>query len=94
MLGSAAGTVARAYGRCFPATRIDTVEIDPKITEVGRRLFDLHAPNLHTHAADARPWLRATQRRLDVIYVDAYRQPYIPFYLAAKRVLPAGPSSG
>jgi predicted O-methyltransferase YrrM len=84
MLGSAAGTVARAYGHFFPATRIDAVEIDPKVTEVGRKLFDLRAPNLHTHAADARPWLRATQRRFDVIYVDAYRQPYIPFYLATK----------
>ena len=84
ILGSAAGTVARAYGHFFPATRIDAVEIDPKLTEVGRELFDLRAPDLHTHAADARPWLRATQRRFDVIYVDAYRQPYIPFYLATK----------
>jgi spermidine synthase len=84
ILGSAAGTVARAYGHFYPATRIDAVEIDPKITEVGRELFDLRAPDLHTHAADARPWLRATQRRFDVVYVDAYRQPYIPFYLATK----------
>jgi spermidine synthase len=84
ILGSAAGTVARAYGHFFPATRIDAVEIDPKLTDVGKQLFDLHAPNLHTHAADARPWLRATQRRFDVIYVDAYRQPYIPFYLATE----------
>lgn len=84
ILGSAAGTVARAYGHFFPSTRIDAVEIDPKLTEVGRELFDLRAPNLHTHAADARPWLRATQRRFDVIYVDAYRQPYIPFYLATE----------
>jgi predicted membrane-bound spermidine synthase len=84
ILGSAAGTVARAYGHFFPSTRIDAVEIDPKLTEVGRELFDLRAPGLHTHAADARPWLRATQRRFDVIYVDAYRQPYIPFYLATK----------
>jgi spermidine synthase len=84
ILGSAAGTVARSYGHFFPATRIDAVEIDPKLTEVGRDLFDLRAPNLHTHAADARPWLRATGRRFDVIYVDAYRQPYIPFYLATE----------
>src|SRR3954447_4365607 len=84
ILGSAAGTVARAYGHYFPATQIDAVEIDPEVTAVGRRLFDLHAPHLRTHAADARPWLRATPRRFDVIYVDAYRQPYIPFYLATR----------
>jgi spermidine synthase len=84
ILGSAAGTVARAYGHFHPATRVDAVEIDPRLTEVGKRLFDFHAPRLQTHAADARPWLRATKKRFDVIYVDAYRQPYIPFYLATK----------
>ncbi|MCW3024239.1 MAG: Spermine synthase [Conexibacter sp.] len=84
ILGSAAGTVVRSYGHFLPDTRIDAVEIDPRLTEVGRRLFDLRAPHLRTHAADARPWLRATKRRFDIIYVDAYRQPYIPFYLATK----------
>jgi predicted membrane-bound spermidine synthase len=84
ILGSAAGTVVRAYGHFHPATEIDAVEIDPRLTEVGRELFGLRAPRLRTHAADARPWLRATKRRFDVIYVDAYRQPYIPFYLATK----------
>jgi hypothetical protein len=52
--------------------------------DVGRRLFDLRGPRLHTHVADARPWLRASDRRFDVVYVDAYRQPYIPFYLATR----------
>ena len=41
------------------------------------------------HTADARPFLREHRRRYDAILVDAYRQPYIPFYLATKRVLPA-----
>jgi predicted membrane-bound spermidine synthase len=84
ILGSAAGTVVRSYGHFLPSTRIDAVEIDSRLTEVGRKLFDLHAPHLSTHAADARPWLRSTSRRFDIIYVDAYRQPYIPFYLATK----------
>ena len=30
------------------------------------------------------PFLRRTQERYDVIMVDAYRQPYIPFYLTTK----------
>jgi spermidine synthase len=84
ILGNAAGTVARALGHFFPATRIDAVEIDGELLDVGRRLFDLGGPRLHTHEADARPWLRQTDRRFDVIYVDAYRQPYIPFYLATR----------
>ncbi|MGH2920249.1 MAG: spermidine synthase, partial [Solirubrobacteraceae bacterium] len=84
ILGNAAGTMARAYGHYFPRTRIDAVEIDGELTEIGRRYFDLRAPRLHTHTADARPFLRRTEERYDVIVVDAYRQPYIPFYLATK----------
>jgi predicted membrane-bound spermidine synthase len=37
ILGNAAGTTARAYGRYFPATHIDGVEIDGRLTELGRR---------------------------------------------------------
>jgi spermidine synthase len=84
ILGNAAGTTARAYGHYFPATRVDGVEIDPALSDVGRRLFDLHGPNLHLHTADARPFLRRATRRWDLIIVDAYRQPYIPFYLATR----------
>jgi spermidine synthase len=84
ILGNAAGTTARAIGHYFPQTSVDAVEIDGALTTVGRRLFDLGGPRLHVHTADARPWLRASTRTFDVIMVDAYRQPYIPFYLATR----------
>ena len=84
ILGDAAGTTARAYGHFFPATRVNGVEIDGELTDVGRSLFDLTGPNLHLHTADARPFLRTSDRRWDAIMVDAYRQPYIPFYLVTK----------
>ncbi|CAN5560574.1 fused MFS/spermidine synthase [soil metagenome] len=84
ILGNAAGTTARAYGEYFPDTEIDGVEIDAKLTELGEEYFGLDNPNLETHHEDARPWLRASDEKFDVIMVDAYRQPYIPFYLATK----------
>jgi spermidine synthase len=84
ILGNAAGTTARAYGHFFPQARVDGVEIDPALNDVGRRFFDLHGPDLHLHTADARPFLRRATRRWDLIVVDAYRQPYIPFYLATR----------
>ena len=84
ILGNAAGTTARAYGRFFPATRVDGVEIDGELSEIGRRYFDMRNPRLRTFTADARPYLRATKERYDAILVDAYRQPYIPFYLATR----------
>lgn len=84
ILGSAAGTTARAFGHYFPGIRVDAVELDPDVTQVGRELFDLRGRNVHTHTADARPWLETSTRKYDAILVDAYRQPYIPFYLATR----------
>jgi len=84
VLGNAAGTVARAYARYFPQTRVDGVEIDGELTEVGKEKFGLGARNLHLHTADARPFLRRSDRRWDAILIDAYRQPYIPFYLVTE----------
>jgi spermidine synthase len=84
MLGDAAGTVARAYGHYFPRTRVDAVELDGQLTAIGRRYFDLRGPSLHFYTADARPWLTAASARYDAIFLDAYRQPYIPFYLLTR----------
>jgi len=84
ILGDAAGTVARAYGHYFPATRVDAVELDGELNAIGRRWFGLRGPNLHLYTADARPWLAASTARYDAIVLDAYRQPYIPFYLITR----------
>ena len=86
ILGNAGGTTARAYGKLFPRTRVDAVEIDGELSEIAREYFGMTPrPTLHVHAADARPWLRQQDdARFDVISIDAYRQPYIPFYLTTR----------
>ena len=84
ILGNAAGTTARAYGRLFPATRIDGVELDSELSEIGRRYFDMRNPRLTMHHEDARPVPGRVHTKYDVIEVDAYRQPYIPFYLTTE----------
>jgi spermidine synthase len=98
ILGNAAGTVARAFGHFFPRTAVDAVEIDGELTELGRHYFDLRNPRMRTFAEDARPWLERSTGGYDAIMVDAYRQPYIPFYLttceffelARERLQPGG----
>ncbi len=84
ILGNAGGTVARAYGHYFPRTAVDAVEIDGELTELGRRYLDLRNPRMRVFAEDARPWLERSGRDYDAIMVDAYRQPYIPFYLTTR----------
>jgi spermidine synthase len=89
-LGNAGGTTARAFGELFPETRIDGVEIDPLVSDVAARYFGLDDnPRLTVTTQDARPFLLRQQldgsgRRYDLIMIDAYRQPYVPFYLATR----------
>jgi spermidine synthase len=84
ILGNAAGTTSRAFEEFFPETRIDGVEIDGELSEIGREYFDMNNPRLHLYHEDARPFLRRIDAEYDQISVDAYRQPYIPFYLATE----------
>jgi spermidine synthase len=90
VIGNAGGTIARAYGELYPDVQIDGVEIDPEVSEAGRRYLGLgDNPNLTVITADGRPYLELTDKRYDIIVVDAYRQPYIPFYLTTKEFFAA-----
>ena len=85
ILGNAAGTTARALGVYYPEASIDGVELDPAVSRVGRRYFAMDEnPRLTVHDVDARPFLRSTDVEYDLIVVDAYHQPYVPFYLATR----------
>jgi spermidine synthase len=86
ILGNAGGTTARAYGHFYPSARIDGVELDPEVTAVARRWMGLgRIRRLHVITADARPFLQRMHDRFDLILIDAYRQPYVPFYLATQQ---------
>jgi len=81
LIGSAAGTIPRQYTAVYGDIPIDGVEIDPRIIEVGRQWFDMNEPNLNAIAADGRYYLANVDKRYDVVGIDAYRPPYIPFHL-------------
>jgi spermidine synthase len=83
VIGNAGGTIGRAYGRFYPRVDIDGVELDPELNTIARSWFGAgDNPHMRLIAADGRPYLERTHKRYDLIVVDAYRQPYVPFYLA------------
>ena len=81
IIGLAAGTVARQATAVYGALPIDGYEIDPQIIEVGRRYFDMNEPNLNAIAQDGRWGLEHSDRKYNIIGVDAYCPPYIPWHL-------------
>lgn len=85
ILGLAGGTSARQYAAAYGrSVDIAGVEIDPDILDVAHRYFHLDEPNVHAVVQDARYWLAGERQRYDVIAMDAYRQPYIPFHLTTR----------
>ncbi|EFH90644.1 spermidine synthase [Ktedonobacter racemifer] len=81
IIGLGAGTSAREFTAAYGPIPIDGVEIDSKIVEMGRKYFHMNEPNLHVVVQDGRYFLSTTQNKYDVIGIDAYQQPYIPFQL-------------
>ena len=84
LIGSAAGTIAKQYTKVYGPIPIDGAEIDPAIVAVGRQYFGMTDPNFNVYVQDGRYFLRDSKRTYDVIAVDAYRPPYIPFQLTTK----------
>lgn len=85
ILGLAGGTTARQYRLAYgDSIDITGVEIDPAILDIGHRYFHLGDARAHEVVEDARYWLDTQAGHYDVIVLDAYRQPYIPFHLTTK----------
>ncbi len=84
ILGLAAGTSARQAYQVFPQAEIDGYEIDPEIVQVGYDYFEMNVPTLEVKVEDARWGLAHTSQCYDIISIDAYRPPYIPWHLTTR----------
>jgi spermidine synthase len=81
IVGLAAGTMVHLFTEAYGPIAIDGAELDPEIIAVGQQWFDMNQPSLRAFAADGRRFLRNGSDPCDMIAVDAYRPPYIPFHL-------------
>lgn len=89
IIGLGAGTIPRQLALAYDGqVRIDGVEIDGEIVEMGNKYFELQEqPNLNVIVQDGRYHIRTTSERYDIIGLDAYQQPYIPFQLTSVEFL-------
>lgn len=73
----------------FPEAKITVVEIDPKVTEVAKKYFNLEEnPRLNVVHADGRIFLNNNKEKFDVIYGDAFGSYYsVPFQLTTKEAM-------
>ncbi|GCE49721.1 spermidine synthase [Thermosporothrix hazakensis] len=84
IVGLAGGTIAKQITQVYGPVAIDGIEIDPAIVEVGRKYFDMNEKNLTVYEQDGRAFFSTTQAKYDLVVIDAFQQPYIPFQLTTK----------
>jgi spermidine synthase len=85
LAGFGGGTSARTFRSLFPNAHITGIELDPQVIEAGRRWFGLPG-DVRVIADDARaslfkPPLIDETDRYDIILIDAFQFPYVPFHL-------------
>jgi spermidine synthase len=84
VIGLAAGTIPKQYSRVFGPIPVAGIELDPEIIQAGVDYFALNEPNIHLIAGDGRYQLNQLTSRYDVITIDAYKVPYIPWHLTTR----------
>lgn len=85
VLGGGAFTLPQYLAKKYPRSTIDVVEIDPKLADIARQYFFYSDPsNVNLIFADARTYLNESDKRYDVILVDAYSDASVPFSLMTK----------
>jgi spermidine synthase len=72
-LGGGALVMPEAMIRSHPTIKVEVIEIDPQLIEVGRRFFRIDEyPQLTMIADDARRYLRLADKKYDLIFGDVY----------------------
>jgi spermidine synthase len=84
VIGLAAGTIPKQLTRVFGPIPMAGIEIDPDIVAVGREYFAMTEPNLNVIVGDGRYQLNQLDATYDLITIDAYKVPYIPWHLTTR----------
>ena len=76
LVGLGGGAVVRFLNHEFPGMQLDVVEIDPVVVQMAREFFGT-VPGSRTRllVEDAFEYLRRTDERYDIIFMDAHLRP-------------------
>lgn len=88
VIGGAGYTTPKDFLKRYPQVRVDTVEIDPKLTELAKEYFQLQDdPRHQIFHEDGRTFLnRAVNepKKYDAILIDAFKGYSMPFQLTTR----------
>lgn len=84
VLGHAGGSITRLLNHFYPDIEVTGVEIDPNITDVAMEYMGIEDAKVAIVHEDARTFLIDSDKKYDLIFVDAYASIVLPVHLATK----------
>ena len=91
MVGGSGYAFPKYFLRNYPGKSIDVVEIDPELTSLARKHFNLpESPYLNVYHEDGRTFLNRGDKKYDAVLMDAYKSVItVPFQLTTKEAVEA-----
>ena len=84
-IGLGGGRTSWYIHKTLPNTSVTTVELDPEVISLAKKYFGIREENnFNIVARDGRIYLTRNTKQYDVILIDAYRGPFVPFHLLTK----------
>jgi spermidine synthase len=84
-IGLGGGRTVSYLSALLPDTAILTVELDKDVVDLAKKYFKFkETARLRTVVSDGRAFLIKDRETWDVILIDAYRGPFVPFHLLTK----------
>jgi spermidine synthase len=84
-IGFGGGRTSWYLHRFLPGVSVTSVELDPDVAALAKKYFGIKdEPNFHLVDRDGRLFLQQSQDKYDIILIDAYRGPFVPFHLLTK----------
>jgi spermidine synthase len=85
VIGLGGGRTAWYAHKSIPSLHVTGVDLDPAVVDIGKRYFGLREESTFKIVVrDGRVFLNATDDMFDVVFVDAYRGPFVPFHLLTR----------
>ena len=85
-IGFGGGRTAWYLHRFLSDTPVTSVELDPMVVQLADKYFGIkQEPNFNVVEQDGRLFLTSSPRLYDLILIDAYRGPFVPFQLLTKQ---------
>lgn len=88
ILGFGTGCVASTINQYNPSCRIDGVEIDKKVIDLGKKYFGTHElKNTSIHCNGAQSFISDCKKKYDMVIIDVYHDIDVPEEIESEKFL-------